>query len=58
MLWKTVWKKDALENSLDKNDKPKPKGHGRNAAADYTGAEKIKVPHALLLLQVDRYMDL
>ncbi len=41
-------KKDALELSPDKNDKPKPKGHGRNAASDYTGAEKIKVPHATL----------
>jgi hypothetical protein len=45
---KSSKKKDTLENSPDKNDKPKPKGHGRNAAADYTGAEKIKVPHATL----------
>ena len=45
---KSSKKKDALQNSPDKNDKPKPKGHGRNAAADYTGAEKIKVPHATL----------
>jgi transposase len=28
--------------------KPKPKGHGRNAAADYTGAERIQVPHGSL----------
>ncbi len=36
------------ENTTDKNNKPKPKGHGRNAAADYTGAEQIKVDHATL----------
>lgn len=36
-------KKDALQNSPHKNDKPK--GHGRNKAADYTGADKIDVPH-------------
>ena len=36
----------ASENRTDKSDKPK--GHGRNAAADYTGAEQIKVPHATL----------
>jgi transposase len=34
----------------DKKNKPdkKPKGHGRNGAADYTGADQIKVPHATL----------
>jgi transposase len=32
------------QNSSDK----KPKGHGRNGAADYTGADRIKVPHATL----------
>jgi hypothetical protein len=36
------------QHTTDKNDKPKPKGHGRNAAADYTGAQQIKVPHATL----------
>jgi len=36
--------KDVLKNSPHKNDKPK--GHGRKKAADYTGAEKIDVPHA------------
>jgi len=36
------------ENTTDKSNKPKPKGHGRNAAANYTGAEQIKVPHATL----------
>jgi len=36
-------KKDALQNSANKNDKPK--GHGRKAAADYTGADKIDVCH-------------
>ena len=30
------------------SNRPKPKGHGRNPAADYTGAELIKVPHASL----------
>lgn len=28
--------------------KPKPKGHGRNGSAAYTGAEKVKVPHESL----------
>ena len=34
----------------DKKNKPdqKPKGHGRNGAADYTGADQIKVPHGTL----------
>jgi hypothetical protein len=32
------------QNSSDK----KPKGHGRNGATDYTGADLIKVPHATL----------
>ena len=36
------------ENTTDKSNKPKAKGHGRNAAADYTGAQQIKVPHATL----------
>ncbi|MFC1817441.1 transposase, partial [Thermodesulfobacteriota bacterium] len=38
--------KDSSGNRTDKNDKPKPKGHGRNAATDYSGADQIKVPHA------------
>jgi hypothetical protein len=38
----------ASENMTDGSNKPKPKGHGRNAAADYTGAEQIKLPHATL----------
>jgi hypothetical protein len=41
---KPLPKKDALQNSPNKNDKPK--GHGRKKAADYTGADKIDVPHA------------
>jgi hypothetical protein len=40
--------KSKQENATDKNNKPKPKGHGRNAAADYTAAEQIKVDHATL----------
>ena len=36
------------ENRTDRSDKPKLKGHGRNGAAEYTGAEQIKVPHATL----------
>jgi transposase len=28
--------------------KPKPPGHGRNGASDYSGARRIKVPHASL----------
>jgi transposase len=40
--------KSKQENTTHKNNKPNPKGHGRNAAADYTGAEQIKVPHATL----------
>ena len=40
--------KDSSGNGTDKNHKPRPKGHGRNAAAEYTGAEQIKVPHTTL----------
>lgn len=48
--------KDVIKNK-DESDKVsgnrtdrsgKPKGHGRNGAADYTGAKQIKVPHATL----------
>ena len=38
-------------DKTDKNDKPKPKGHGRTPAADYTGAEQIKVPHTSLRIE-------
>lgn len=41
--------KSSQENTTDKNNKPKPKGHGRNAATDYTSAEQIKVDHATLM---------
>jgi hypothetical protein len=40
--------KSSQENTKGKNNEPKPKGHGRNAAADYTAAEQIKVDHATL----------
>jgi len=40
--------KDTSEKSTDKNDKPKPKGHGRTSAAEYTGAEKVNVAHESL----------
>jgi transposase len=40
--------KSGQKNTTDKSNKPKPKGHGRNAAADYTAAEQIKVDHATL----------
>ena len=36
-------------DKTDKNDKPK--GHGRTPAADYTGAEQIKVPHTSLRIE-------
>ena len=38
-------KSTAEDKTTDENDKPKLKGHGRNGAADYTGAEKVIVPH-------------
>jgi len=34
--------------SADKASRPKPAGHGRNGAAAYTGAERIRVAHAAL----------
>lgn len=37
----------STEDNKNKPDR-KPKGHGRNAAADYTGAEKVDVPHSKL----------
>ena len=40
--------KDTSSKSTDQNGKPKPKGHGRNAAAEYTGAEKVNIPHESL----------
>ena len=40
--------KSTQQHTTDKNNKPEPKGHGRNAAADYTGAQQIKVDHATL----------
>jgi hypothetical protein len=40
----------ACADAKDAESKPKPKrkGHGRNGAAAYRGAEKIKVPHETL----------
>jgi transposase len=39
---------DKAKPSRDSGDKPKAKGHGRNGAAAYTGAKRVKVPHAAL----------
>ncbi len=38
---------NAEDDPVDNEEKPdkKKKGHGRNGAADYTGADKILVPH-------------
>jgi transposase len=43
----------STENTQDaENDMPdkknRPKGHGRNGASAYTGAQKIKIPHSTL----------
>lgn len=40
--------KEPCEDKTDKNDKPKPKGHGRTPADKYTGAEKVNVAHESL----------
>jgi len=39
---------DAEEKSGEEKDKKKPKGHGRNGADAYEGAERKKVPHESL----------
>jgi transposase len=36
-------KRQPEDKTTSENDKPK--GHGRNAAAEYSGAEKVNVPH-------------
>ena len=36
------------DDGRDGAEKPKPKGHGRNGAEKYEGAEKIEVPHESL----------
>ena len=38
-------KRQPQDKTTSQNDKPKPKGHGRNGAAEYTGAEKVIVYH-------------
>jgi hypothetical protein len=38
----------AGENRAAKRAKPAPKGHGRNSAAEYTGAERIQIRHESL----------
>ena len=40
--------KDQLRSSKASSDNKKPKGHGRNSASDYTGADQIEVPHTTL----------
>jgi len=40
--------KQAAGQAEAKEEKPKRKGHGRNAAASYPGAKRIGVPHATL----------
>jgi transposase len=37
--------KHSQRQDKKKKDKKKPKGHGRNAASDYTGAKKVKIAH-------------
>lgn len=32
----------------EKEEKPRPKGHGRNGASSYTGAPRVKIPHPTL----------
>ena len=39
---------DAASPAAGVGDKPKRKGHGRNGAARYRGAERVLVPHASL----------
>lgn len=39
---------DTESDETDADGKPPPKGHGRNGAAAYQGAEHIAVPHASL----------
>lgn len=39
---------EAEENSRKKKKKKRPKGHGRNGADAYEGAERIQVPHESL----------
>jgi transposase len=40
--------KESGEANAPVQDDPKPKGHGRNGAKDYTGAQKIKIRHESL----------
>jgi hypothetical protein len=46
--------KDKKASSIEKKnekfdgEKPKPKGHGRNGAASYSGADKVKIAHDTL----------
>ncbi len=40
--------KDKLRSSKASPDNKKRKGHGRNAASDYTGADQVEVPHTTL----------
>ncbi len=39
---------DPESDGAEPKPKPKRKGHGRRKAADYTGAEKVAVPHGTL----------
>jgi hypothetical protein len=36
---------EAAESASSPKEKPRPKGHGRNGAASYTGAERVVVKH-------------
>ena len=38
-------KRQPEKKTTSENDKPKPKGHGRNGVAEYTGAQKVIVSH-------------
>jgi transposase len=46
----SAWPNASGQNPADKKNKldQQPKGHGRNAASDYTGANQIKVSHETL----------
>lgn len=41
-------KRQPEDKTTSENDKPKPKGHGRNGSASYSGADKVSIPHDTL----------
>ena len=59
MLFGTITEKTAKvlreKKAIESDKKKKCRGHGKNGAVSYSGAEKIKIPHVFIPVRPDTY---